>query len=220
MGKELNMGKYRIYLWAECLGLFGGLPLLIYFVRQRWLMIALLWGCALLAYLALKRHNAAYTHAGEWNFAAVKNGLRPVLMRFAVLAPLIFLFAYFHDYERLFSFPLERPHVWAMVMVLYPVLSVWPQEFLYRSYFYHRYKPIFRDHAAYAMATAFFFSYAHIVFNNWVSVVFCAVGGYLFARTYVKSNSLALVCLEHALYGCFIFTIGLGWYFYGAAWRS
>ena len=35
-----------------------------------------------------------------------------------------------------------------------------------------------------------------------------------------KRRSLWLTCLEHGLYGCLIFTIGLGRYFYtGAAWH-
>ena len=41
----------------------------------------------------------------------------------------------------------------------------------------------------------------------------------MFATTYQRYRSLALVCLEHAIYGCLIFTLGLGWYFYGAAWQ-
>jgi hypothetical protein len=39
-------------------------------------------------------------------------------------------------------------------------------------------------------------------------------GGLLFAHTYHTSKSLALVWLEHTLYGWTLFTLGLGWYFY------
>ena len=41
--------------------------------------------------------------------------------------------------------------------------------------------------------------------------------GLIFASTYAKSKSLALVTIEHGLYGNFLFFIGLGWYFYGGA---
>ncbi len=44
-------------------------------------------------------------------------------------------------------------------------------------------------------------------------------GGWLFADTYRQSRSLWLVCLEHALYGDLIFTIGLGTFFYHGAVR-
>ena len=39
-------------------------------------------------------------------------------------------------------------------------------------------------------------------------------GGLFFADTYAKTRSLAAVYFEHALYGCYLFTIGLGFYFY------
>jgi hypothetical protein len=39
-------------------------------------------------------------------------------------------------------------------------------------------------------------------------------GGYLFAYTYAKTRSLLLVSIEHALYGCLLYTIGLGRFFY------
>jgi hypothetical protein len=42
----------------------------------------------------------------------------------------------------------------------------------------------------------------------------------MFAGDYARRRSLGLACLEHGLYGCLIFTIGLGRYFYtGAAWH-
>ena len=46
-----------------------------------------------------------------------------------------------------------------------------------------------------------------------------AVGGYLFARTYARSESTLMVSLEHALWGDFLFTVGLGWYFWGGSIR-
>jgi hypothetical protein len=49
--------------------------------------------------------------------------------------------------------------------------------------------------------------------------LFCAIGGVFFARTYTARPSLALVVAEHALYGCFLFTLGLGHYFYHGAIR-
>jgi membrane protease YdiL (CAAX protease family) len=69
-------------------------------------------------------------------------------------------------------------------------------------------------------ASAFAFGYAHIIFLNWIAVAMTTFGGFLFARDYTRHRSLSLVCLEHALYGCLIFTVGLGRFFYsGAAWH-
>jgi hypothetical protein len=40
------------------------------------------------------------------------------------------------------------------------------------------------------------------------------MGGVLFSKTWEDTGSLFLVSLEHALYGCWIFTLGLGEWFY------
>jgi len=40
------------------------------------------------------------------------------------------------------------------------------------------------------------------------------MGGVLIAKTYQDTESLIISSIEHALYGTFIFTIGLGKYFY------
>lgn len=207
------------YLWLEFISIFGGLPLIVYIVRDRGVMFAALWLGALLGLHALRHRNGSFDYRKEWNWPAARAGFRSVLQRFLPVAVLLTLFTVVHDGERLLSFPLERPHVWLMVMLLYPLLSVWPQEMLFRSFLMQRYTPIFSTSASLAVASAAAFGFAHIVFNNWIAVVFCLVGGWLFADTYRRHRSLALVCIEHALYGCFIFTIGLGWYFYGAAWR-
>jgi len=36
----------------------------------------------------------------------------------------------------------------------------------------------------------------------------------LFAARYAETGSLATSSFEHALYGCWLFTVGLGQYFY------
>jgi membrane protease YdiL (CAAX protease family) len=49
--------------------------------------------------------------------------------------------------------------------------------------------------------------------------VLCLIGGLLFALTYQHSGSLLLTCLDHALFGNFIFTVGLGQFFYHGSRR-
>ena len=99
-------------------------------------------------------------------------------------------------------------------MVLYPLLSVYPQELFFRAFFFHRYRRLFGQGMATVVASALLFGFVHIVFGNWISILLSSVGGMLFARTYFHSGSLALTCIEHALYGNFIFTIGLGEFFF------
>jgi membrane protease YdiL (CAAX protease family) len=64
------------------------------------------------------------------------------------------------------------------------------------------------------VASAVAFGFAHIILGNWIAVALCTIGGLLFALTYQRSGSLLLVCIDHALFGNFIFTIGLGRFFY------
>ncbi len=112
------------------------------------------------------------------------------------------------------SFVRAEPLIWIMVMLLYPLFSALPQEFIYRSFFFHRYRRLFAASWSMDAVNAFAFGFMHIVFDNWVAVALTTVGGWLFARTYRRSGSLLCVTLEHSLYGCFIFTIGLGHFFY------
>ncbi|MES2906534.1 MAG: CPBP family intramembrane glutamic endopeptidase, partial [Pseudomonadota bacterium] len=117
--------------------------------------------------------------------------------------------------EILFTFPLRQPNIWLIVMAGYPILSVIPQELVYRPLFFHRYGALFqRDTKLAIFANALFFGFAHIVMANPVAVAGTMAISLLFARRYLKSESLWAVWLEHSLYGCLIFTIGLGIYFY------
>ena len=205
------------FLAAEALLLLGGLPALIAMVRDRGLMIGLLWAGAVgtALYLRLCRSPAVTDPAGPgW-----RQGLRPVFLRFLVLAPLIFAAAWLFMPEDFLSFPRRAPDRWLMVMFLYPLLSVWPQEIIYRAYIHRRYAPLWGAQNGYIVASALAFGYMHIIFLNVPAVILTTLLGALLARDYAKHRSLALVCLEHALYGCLIFTSGLGRFFHsGAAW--
>jgi membrane protease YdiL (CAAX protease family) len=119
--------------------------------------------------------------------------------------------------ERFLSFPRENTRVWAIIMILYPVFSVYPQELVYRTFLFHRYRTLFRSQAALILASAFAFGLMHIVFLHWLSVLMTFAGGLLFAWTYARTRSTLAVTVEHALYGCFVFTVGLGSFFYGGA---
>jgi membrane protease YdiL (CAAX protease family) len=137
-----------------------------------------------------------------------------------VLAPLITAVTWLAFPHLFLELPRGRPVFWAMIMVLYPLLSVWPQEMLYRSLLFHRFRELFRSDVALILVSAAAFGFAHVIFLNWIAIVMTTAGGLLFARDYARHRSLSLTCLEHSLYGCLIFTVGLGRFFYtGAVWR-
>ncbi|EFK08960.1 CAAX amino terminal protease family protein [delta proteobacterium NaphS2] len=116
--------------------------------------------------------------------------------------------------EAFFHFPKTNTTLWMLIVVLYPILSAYPQELIYRGYFFHRYKGIFRNRTSMIWASTFAFAFMHIIFENPVAPFLTLPGGYLFAKTYERTQSLAVVGIEHAIYGDLIFTMGLGMYFY------
>jgi membrane protease YdiL (CAAX protease family) len=110
----------------------------------------------------------------------------------------------------LFLLPRTRPGLWAAICLMYPLLSVYPQEIMFRTFFFHRYGALFRSPVAAVLTNAVLFGWAHVMVHNWTAVLMTAVGGVLFATTYQRSRSTLLVAVEHALYGDFVFSVGIG----------
>jgi membrane protease YdiL (CAAX protease family) len=136
---------------------------------------------------------------------------------FAAGAVVVGAGVYFLTPGLLFDFVRRTPAFWALMMVFYPVLSVYPQGIVYRAFFFERYGRLFPRPAVLIAMSAVAFSFAHIIFRNPIAVSFTLVGGLLFAWRYAATGSLLTSSLEHALYGCWMFTIGLGDYFYKGA---
>jgi membrane protease YdiL (CAAX protease family) len=145
--------------------------------------------------------------------ANAEREVRRILARWAVLTLLLVGAMSLWVPERLFAWPREQPGLWLIVFALYPVLSVWPQEVLYRRYFFHRCEPLLGRGNACVIANAVAFAGMHVVFRNVVAVALSLVAGWIFADTYRRTRSLRLVCVEHTCYGLMAFTVGLGDYF-------
>ncbi|MGF1451512.1 MAG: CPBP family intramembrane glutamic endopeptidase [Opitutales bacterium] len=108
----------------------------------------------------------------------------------------------------------RSPGFFLLVCVLYPILSVWPQEFLYRRFYFARYAGIIPGgNTGLVLSSALLFGWLHIIFGNWLSVSLTLVGGWLFSDTYRRSGSLSWASVEHAIYGIAIFAVGLGRFF-------
>lgn len=188
-------------------------PLLIYFRRIPNFPIPYLLLAALLAFLVLRR-DTTFDPSLFLRWGNAGAFLQSVLLRDAVLLLLLGLAVRFLAPELLFSFVKRSPGFWALIMLLYPLLSVYPQELLYRAFFFHRYQPLFGQGWVMLLASAFAFGFVHIIFRNNLAVSLCILGGFLFGLTYQQSGSLLLAFLDHAIFGNFLFTIGLGQFFY------
>jgi hypothetical protein len=149
-----------------------------------------------------------------WNPKVFKQFVKKILIRFVPAAVALTALTFIIRPENIFIFPRERILIWAMVMVLYPILSAYPQELVNTTILFHRYRKLFTSEKVKIAISALSFSFLHIIFDNYVAVILSLIGGYLFTITYRKSNSLFTAAFEHAVYGCFVFTVGLGNYFY------
>lgn len=204
----------RPYIWIELVLFTLVIPVAIMHFHLIRYMIPMLWGIAVYC-LAVHRITTGERLRDVWRFREISRESGKAMLRMLALS-MLFLAAATAVLlpDRLFSFVLERPAFWALVMVLYPLISVLPQEIIFRLFFFERYKNIFSRAQVMVLASGLAFGFAHVIFENWVAPLLTAIGGILFAMTYSRRKSLALVSLEHALYGDFIFTIGLGFYFY------
>ncbi len=199
--------------WVEFLALFAGLPLALAAFSPGRPVLPALWIATAIIGAAL-----AFDHTFDRGAFAVSRlraaGGRRLLVRWAVASAALTGILLLAKPEYLLQLPRERPVVWALVMVLYPLLSVVPQAIVYRAFLLHRYGGLFPSPRARLAAAALAFGFAHIVFLNPWALAFTLVGGWLFAGTYVRTGSIWASAIEHALYGCFLMTVGWGRFFY------
>jgi membrane protease YdiL (CAAX protease family) len=199
-------GRRVIELWL----LFGVGPLLLA-LGPRWMVTIGILGIGVVAWLALWR-DPTFAREDWWGIHGARRDLRRVLLRTAVIWVGLFVLAALTS-PALFPLPRTRPGVWALIMVLYPI-SAYAQEIAFRTFFFHRYAALFERRAARIAASGLLFGWAHVAVNNVAAIALATVAGLLFAATYDRSRSTLLVSLEHALYGDFVFTVGLGPIFY------
>ena len=120
----------------------------------------------------------------------------------------------------LFALPRQQTTAWLELLLIYPLVSVLPQEVLYRAFFVHRYRGLLGDGRLLLLANAAAFSLLHLAFRNLPALALSFLAGLLFAHTYQRSGRLPLVLLEHALYGWTVFSVGLHPFFLAAARAS
>lgn len=204
----------KAILWGELLTLFAVVPL-VYFsgvVHLPKIPILLVFFLACLFSLLRSRDfdRAELLHSLRGHEAT----LRSIFFRSLIVAAGAIVAVLIIDPTLLFGFPKAQPRLWLLVMFLYPLLSAYPQEVIYRAFFFHRYREILPARWAAILVSTLAFSFLHIIFDNWIAVILTIPAGYIFSRTYVRSGSLMLAAIEHGLYGCIIFTSGLGRFFY------
>jgi len=203
----------RAGLLVEFVVLFVALPLGYRFSPVKLPALPVLWVVVGYAYWQLLRA-PHFDRSKLWNAGQLYSRLGIILIIFIPAALLIWLGVRRFAPAIEFGFIRRNPVFWAVVMVAYPVVSVYPQGILYRAFFFERYAAIFPGKWPMIVASAAAFAFLHIIFRNTLAVILTFLGGLLFAASYAETNSLAVSSFEHALYGCWLFTVGLGQYFY------
>jgi membrane protease YdiL (CAAX protease family) len=193
--------------------LFVLLPLAMLAAPFRIPKIPLLLGAALGCGALLLRDPAFDRSRLRWA-APAQRFAKTLALRIALVSLVLAAAAGWFMPEAFLSFPRQRTGLWLLVMCLYPVLSAFPQELLYRAFFFHRYQALFSGERRMIWASTLSFAFLHIIFGNPVAPLLTVPGGYLFARTYARNGSLPAAIIEHAAYGNIVFTVGLGMYFY------
>jgi hypothetical protein len=209
---------------AELILLFALLPLSLLALRSsgiRVLPLPVLWlASGLCLYLLWQRKERLGQVAArtKGDYPDRQGVLGELVMSIAVCTLLLLVLYPLISNEQMFRFPRERPLVWVIVLVLYPLLSVVPQGIVFRRWFLARYHSCLGNGWLMILVGAVCFGFSHILFGNFVAPLVTFVGGLLFMRTFLRTGSGWLADLQHAVLGDVAFTIGYGqWLYSGSA---
>ena len=201
------------YLAIEFLILFFALPLGFRYKPFPFPPIPALW---ILTCFCLYRllSDPTFDRNLLWNPKALGRFCPQILITFVCVGVLVAAAVFYFQPQWLFNYVRKTPMFWFLVLLFYPVLSVYPQSVVYRAFLFQRYRKLFPHHLMMVVASAIAFAFVHIIFRNPIAISFTLIGGILFAWRYYESKSLFTSSFEHALYGCWMFTVGLGEFFY------
>lgn len=199
------------YLAFELLIIFAGTPLIFYLglvplpELVTLAIITIVMSIWLFGFARVERY--------RFDIRLKSETIRGILIRFAFAATVLTGVVLLIEPEHFLYLVLDTPYRWALFLLLYPLLSVIPQELIYRVFFFRRYRSLFTNKYLMVHVNALAFGFLHIIYGNFTAVFITYAIGYVFARTYMRTRSFWAVCLEHTLYGLVIFTIGMGRYF-------
>lgn len=164
-------------------------------------------GFAYIVFVLLRVEKNRFKIAPNLNW---KQFLKQTIVKLLLIAIITTIYMWLVDKEHLFSVMLYKSKLWLFILFFYSFFSVYPQELIYRTFFFQRYKSLFSNQNLFIFVNAILFSLAHLFFKNTLVIVLTFLGGLLFAITFSRTKSTLLVSIEHAIYGCWLFTVGMG----------
>ena len=197
-----------LYKCFEFLIIFILIPVSFVLNYSIWLKLSIgSIGFLYVIFVLLKIENEKFKIATNLNW---KFFWKETLLKLIVIILITSLFVYANNKEAFFSVLLNKPKLWFFILFVYSLFSVYPQELIYRTFFFKRYKSFFKNTNFLIFINAIVFCLAHTFFRNILVVILTFFGGILFAITFNKTKSTLLVSIEHAIYGCWLFTVGMG----------
>tara|TARA_R110000868_G_scaffold404922_3_gene683750 strand:- start:7296 stop:7922 length:627 start_codon:yes stop_codon:yes gene_type:complete len=164
-------------------------------------------GFLYIVYVLLKVENEKFKIASNLNW---KLFWKQTILKLLIISVLTIIFVWFTNKEALFNVLINKPKLWIFILFIYSIFSVYPQELVYRTFFFKRYQSLFKNTNLFMFLNAIVFSLGHIFFKNSLVIILTFLGGILFAITFNKTKSTLLVSIEHVIYGCWLFTVGMG----------
>jgi uncharacterized protein len=200
-------------LVAEFAGLFVLLPLLV-----RWKVLAaprlVVLALVTAACIGLLWRDPTFDRSKLFSLGDLRGSLRSIALRAAAVGAVITGLVLLLRPAAFLAMPRQAPGLWLAGLVLYPLVSAWPQEVVFRLFFFHRYQPLFGGATWLVAANAVAFGFLHAVYPSPLAAILSLPAGVLLALTYRRTRTMGPVWLEHSIYGLLLFTIGLGGYFY------
>jgi membrane protease YdiL (CAAX protease family) len=209
----MNRKSRNIFLGAEFIVLFFGVPLFLFFeediIHPSSILLPVLF--AFIIYFRKQKefrwHDLIRLEISGKMW--LKQGLIVLLVAIFLLA-----FVLIFEPEQLFNLPRGNLPIWLAMLVFYPVFSAYEQEVVYRKFLFMRYRPLFQKRWVLILASGVTFSFVHIIYFSWLSIVFTFIAGIYFAWLYNKTKSVLFTGIIHGIMGFLIFTVGLGQHFW------
>lgn len=196
------------YKLVEFFIIFIGFPISFVFNFVIWIKMMMAgFGFLYIIFVLLRIEKNKFKIAPNLNW---KVFWKQTIIKLLVIALITTVFVWVTDKKTLFNVLLNKPGLWIMILFIYSLFSVYPQELIYRTFFFQRYAELFKSNNLLIFINAIVFSLGHIFFRNTLVLVLTFLGGLLFAVSFNKTKSTLLVSVEHAIYGCWLFTVGMG----------
>lgn len=200
------------YKWIEFVFLFFGIPILLLYSINILHPSAILLPIVLILIIYFRKQRISWQELKRITIS--KRFLITNILLIGLSSVLLFLWVYTSSKPDLFDLPRQNFNIWLVLFILYPVFSASLQEITFRVFLFRRYKQLFVKPWMAIAASAIAFSFAHIFYLSYVSLLLTLILGLYLAYLYYKTSSFLLVAIIHSFYGNLIFTIGLGQYFW------